>query len=160
MPGWNKMSLGMEGLRRGDFVLDGDPAPLPKKGAEPPIFGPCLLWPNGCMDQDATWCEDRPRPSDTVLDGDPAPSPKRRQRPPPIFGSCLLWPNDCMDQYATWYGGRPRSRPHCAGWGPSSPAQKGGAAPQLLAHVYCAQTAGWIKMPLSMKVGLDPSDIV
>jgi len=32
-------------------------SPLPKKGAEPlsPIFGPCLLRPNGCMDQDATF---------------------------------------------------------------------------------------------------------
>jgi len=29
------MPLGMEA---GDFVLDGDPAPLPKKGAEPPNF--------------------------------------------------------------------------------------------------------------------------
>jgi len=37
-------------LDPGDFVLDGDPAPLLKKGAEPPpIFGPCLLWPNGWM---------------------------------------------------------------------------------------------------------------
>jgi len=23
------------------------PRPLPKKGAQTPIFGPCLLWPNG-----------------------------------------------------------------------------------------------------------------
>jgi len=38
------MSLGMElGLGAGDFVSDGDPASLPKRGAEPP-FGPCLLW--------------------------------------------------------------------------------------------------------------------
>ena len=45
-----------EGLGPGDFVLDGDPASLPKKGAEPPspIFGPCPLWPNGWMDQDGT----------------------------------------------------------------------------------------------------------
>jgi len=42
------------GLSPGDIALDGDPAPLPN-GAEPPIFGPRLLWPNGCMDQDATW---------------------------------------------------------------------------------------------------------
>jgi len=30
-------------------VLDGDPAPLPKNKKEqsPPIFGRCLLWPNG-----------------------------------------------------------------------------------------------------------------
>jgi len=46
------MSLGMEiGLGPRDFVLDGDPAPLPKEEAEPPtIFGPCLLWSNGWMD--------------------------------------------------------------------------------------------------------------
>jgi len=30
------------GLSPSDIVLDGDPAPPPKKGAEPPIFGPCL----------------------------------------------------------------------------------------------------------------------
>jgi len=33
------MSLGMEiGLGPGDFVLDRDPLPLPKRGAEPPQF--------------------------------------------------------------------------------------------------------------------------
>jgi len=54
--GWIKMVLGMEvGLSPGNFVFDWDPAPLTKKGAEPPIFGPCLLRPNGCMDQDGTW---------------------------------------------------------------------------------------------------------
>jgi len=37
MAAWIKMPLGMEvGLGPGDFVLDGDPAPLPQKGAEPP----------------------------------------------------------------------------------------------------------------------------
>jgi len=52
--GWIKMPLGTEvGLGPGDIVLDGDPASLPKKEAQPPIFGPCLLWPNGWMDQDA-----------------------------------------------------------------------------------------------------------
>jgi len=45
------------------------------KGAQPPIFGSCLLWPNGSMDQDATWYGGRPRPGHIVLDGDPAPSP-------------------------------------------------------------------------------------
>ena len=50
MAGWIKMPLDMEeGLSPGNFVLHGDPAPLPKKGAEPlsPIFSPCPLWPNG-----------------------------------------------------------------------------------------------------------------
>ena len=33
------MALGMEvGLDQGDFVLDGDPAAPPQKGAEPPKF--------------------------------------------------------------------------------------------------------------------------
>ena len=46
------MPLGPEvGLGRGHIVLDGDPFP---KGAQPPILGPWLLWPNGWMDQDAT----------------------------------------------------------------------------------------------------------
>ena len=52
------MPLGMEvGLAQatGHNVLNGDPAPR-KEGAQPsPIFGPYLLWPNGWMDQDATW---------------------------------------------------------------------------------------------------------
>jgi len=80
MAGWIKMPLGMElGLGPGDFVLDGDPAPLPQKGGRTsPIFGPCLLWPNGWMDQDGTWhgCEPRSRshcarwrPSSTPLKG-------------------------------------------------------------------------------------------
>jgi len=43
--GWIKMALGVEvGLGPGHIVLDGDPAHLPKKGAEPPpIFGRFLL---------------------------------------------------------------------------------------------------------------------
>ena len=54
---WIKMPLGSEvGLGPDDIVLDGDPAPPQKGGgAPPPIVGPCLLWPNGWMDEDATW---------------------------------------------------------------------------------------------------------
>jgi len=49
------MKLGTD-VGLGHIVLDGDPALTPpaKKGAQPPIFGPCLLWPKGWMDQDAT----------------------------------------------------------------------------------------------------------
>jgi len=44
MAGWIKMPLGMEiGLGPGDFLLDGDWAPLPKKGAEPPSFRPMSI---------------------------------------------------------------------------------------------------------------------
>jgi len=47
------MRLGTEvGLGPGDIVLDGNPAPPPQKtgvgvAQQPPLFGPCLLWPNG-----------------------------------------------------------------------------------------------------------------
>jgi len=50
-------------LTPGDFVLAWDPAPLPKYGRRPQIFSPRLLWPNGCIDQDATWYGGRPRPT-------------------------------------------------------------------------------------------------
>jgi len=61
--GWIRMPLGTEvGLGPGHIVLDKEPAPPPPKGAHTSIFGPCLLWPNGWMDQDATWYGGRPRP--------------------------------------------------------------------------------------------------
>ena len=41
-------------------VRQGPSSPL--KGAEPPVFGPCLLWSNGWMDEEATWQENRPQP--------------------------------------------------------------------------------------------------
>ena len=41
MVGWIKMPLGTEvGPGLGDFVLDGDTARPPQKGAQPAIFGP------------------------------------------------------------------------------------------------------------------------
>jgi len=53
--GWIKMPLGTEvNLGRGDVVLDGSRS-SPLKGAQPPVFGLCLLWPNGWWaDEDAT----------------------------------------------------------------------------------------------------------
>ena len=70
------MKLGMQvDLDPDDhIVLDGDPFPSPPKGGggrSPPIFGPYLLWPHGCMPLDM---EEGLGPGDFVLDGDPAPS--------------------------------------------------------------------------------------
>ena len=63
MAAWIKMSLGMElGLDLGDFVLDGDPAPPPQKGGGAQIFIPCLLRPNGWMDEAGTWYGGRRQP--------------------------------------------------------------------------------------------------
>jgi len=91
--------------------------------------------------------------------------------PSPILCPCLLWSNGWMDQDDTWHGGRSSSRPHCARWGPSSPHQKGGRAPnfrpisivassQFSVHVYCGQTAGWMKTPLGMEVDFGPCYVV
>jgi len=84
--GWMTLVLGMEvGLSPSDFVLDGDPAP-PQKGRSPsrsPIFGPCLLWPNGWMDQDATWHEGRPRPRRLRVRWGSSPLPTKGVEPPP-----------------------------------------------------------------------------
>jgi len=66
MAGWIKMSLGTDVyLGPGDIVLDENPAPphSPKKeGGTAHSILAHALWPNGCMDQNATWYEGRPQP--------------------------------------------------------------------------------------------------
>ena len=99
-------------------------------------------------------------PGHIVLDGDPAPLPQRGTAPFPISGPYLLRPNGCIDQDMSLgmeLGLGPGD--FCVRWGPRS-LPKNGQSPQFSAHVYCDQTAKWIKMPLGMEVGLDRSDIV
>jgi len=131
------------------------------KGAQPPIFGPYLLRPNGCMDQDVTWYGARPRPRRLCVRWGPrSPSPKGG-RAPQIFGPCFLWRNGWMDEAGIWHGGSPQPRQLCVRWGSSPLAQKGAEpTPQFSAHFYRGQTAGCIKMPLSMDVGISPGDCV
>ena len=82
MAGYIKMPLGIEvGPIPGDFVFNGDPASLPKKGAEPPNFRPCgqycCIWikmPIGTVVGLS--------PGDFVLDGDPA-TPTKKDTPIP-----------------------------------------------------------------------------
>jgi len=70
------MPLGTEvNLGPGDVVLDGVTAPPPPKSGTAPVFGSCLLWPNGCMDEDVTWYGSRPR-------REPSSSAKGDQQPP------------------------------------------------------------------------------
>jgi len=95
--GWIKMTLSMEvGINPGDSVLDGDPAPASKKGAEPHNFDPCLLWPNGWMDHDATWYGGRPQPRRHCVRWGHS-SPPLKGHNPQIFGQCPLWPYGGMD---------------------------------------------------------------
>jgi len=43
--------------RHWPYCVRWGPISPPQRGTARPIFGPCLLWPNGWMDQDATWLE-------------------------------------------------------------------------------------------------------
>jgi len=65
-----------------------------------------------------------------------------------------------MNQDGTGHRGGSWSKPYCARWGPSSPPPKRGQDHQFSTHFYCRQTAGCVKMPLGMEVGLSPGDFV
>jgi len=67
----------------------------------------------------------------------------------------VLW----TDQDETCRASSYRPRPHCDGWGPRSPLKKGHSL-QFLAHVYCGQTTGSIRLPLGTEVGFGAGDIV
>ena len=95
-----------------------------------PIFCPCLLWPNGCIDQDATWYGGKRRPRRCCVRWGRS-SPLKGAQPPPVFGSCVLWPNGWMDEDATSYGSRPRRRPHCIRRVPSAPRKVHSSPPSF-----------------------------
>jgi len=75
------------GFGLGHIVLDGDPAPLPKNGAElpHPIFGPFLLCQTAGSIKKSLGMEVGFGLGHIVLDGDPAPLPKKgAELPHPI----------------------------------------------------------------------------
>jgi len=95
------MPVGMEvGVSSGDFVLDGVPAPCPKRGQSPPKFsvhvycGQTAGWIKMALGMEVGF-----GPGHIVLDGDPAhPPQKKGAEPPPHFsGPFLLWPNGWID---------------------------------------------------------------
>jgi len=130
------------GLSPGDFVLDGDPAPLPKKGVEPPIFGPRLLWPNGSMDQDATWYGGRPwSMRHCVRWGPSSPSPKAAQSPKlsahVYCGKATGWTKMALGMEVGLSPGD-----FVLDEDPATLSKKAAVPPpQFSAYVYCGQTA-------------------
>jgi len=64
----------------------GPSSPSPKV-AQPPIFGPYLLWPNGWMDQDATWNGSRPQPRPHCVRRGPSSPPPRKGHCSPLFSA-------------------------------------------------------------------------
>ena len=115
------------------------------------------------MDQDVTWYGARPRPRRLYVRWGPSTlHQKGSGAPSPIFGPFLLWPNGWMHQDATWYGSMPQPRGLCVRCRPSPPSPPRGWSPlpNFRPIFYCGQTAGCIKMPLGMEVGLSPGDLV
>ena len=91
MARWIKMPLGMKvGLDPGDCVRWGPSSPSPKRGCSPPIFGPCLLWPNGWMDQECTWHGGGPRSRPHCARWGPSSPPQKRCRAPSQFSAHFL----------------------------------------------------------------------
>ena len=139
----DQIVLGMEvGLSPGDLeVLDGDPAPSPKRGH--PQFSAhvycaqeagCITMPLGM--------EVGLSPGDFVFDGDPAPHPQKGGGAlSPIFGPCLSWPNGWIWIKMALGMEVGLGPAHIVLDGEPAPlSQKGG--PQFSAHFYCRQTAG------------------
>ena len=85
--------------------------------------------------------------------GPSSPSQKRGRSPSPIFGPCPLKPT------AGWINMALGTE---AGLGPGHIVLDGDPAlpcPQFSAHFHCGQMAGYIKMPLDMKLDLSPGPL-
>ena len=143
--GWIKMPLGTEvGLGRGDIVLHGDPAPLPKKEhSSLPLFCPCHI--HVYCGQTAEWIkmplgmEVGLGPGDIVLGGDPATLPKKGTAAPTFRPISIVAKRLYGSRCHLVYGDRLRRRPHCVG-DPDLP--QNGAQTHFSAHVYCGRTDG------------------
>ena len=74
-------------LGPGHIVLDGHPAPTPKTGTAPPIFGPCQTpgWIKMPLGTEAGL-----GPGDIVLDGDNLCPQKGTGLQPPLFGPRIV----------------------------------------------------------------------
>jgi len=76
------MSLGTEvGLGPGDIVRWGTSLPLQKGGSTAaPDLSAHVLWPNGLMDQDATWYGGMPRPWSYYVRSRPRPPHPQKKK--------------------------------------------------------------------------------
>ena len=90
-------------------------------------------------------------PGHIVLDEDPAPPPLKGHSPQFAPISVVAKRLHRSRFHLIWSYVR---------WEPAPPPQKRGRSSQFSAHVYCDQTAGWIKIILRTEVGLSPGDLV
>jgi len=137
-------------------LLYGEPAPPQKVGGAPsPILGPCLLWPNGWMDQGSTWHGGRPLPRRHCVRWGPSSPLQKGGRAHPRFSVNFYCGqmDGCIKMPLGMEVGL--SPGDCVRWGPSPRSPKKEQSPQFSAHV-----SRWIKMPLGTEVGRSLRDIV
>ena len=85
--GWMKTPLGTEVDRGpGHIVLDGVRGLRERGTAAPSFRGPCLLWPNGWMDQNESWHAGRPRPCPHCVRWGPTSPSRKGAQSSPSFG--------------------------------------------------------------------------
>ena len=141
----------------------GTQCPLRERGRSPRIFGPCLLWPNGWMDQDSRWhltWRYRSKPRRLCVRWGPSPLPQKGLSPQfsahVYCGRTAAW---IKMPLGTEVG--LGLRDIVLDGDPATPRKNGtSTAVQFLAHVYFGQTAGWMKTPLGTEVDLGPGHIV
>jgi len=148
------MPLDMEvGLSPGDFELDEDPAPSPKRGGAP-NFWPTSIVAKQLCDQDATWYGGRPHPTRHCVRWGLSSRPLKGHSPQfsanVHCGQTAGWTKMALGMEVSLGPGD-----FVFDGDPGPPRKKGTATPtQFLAHVYCGEMAGWIKMPLGTEVKL------
>ena len=123
------MALGMEiGLGQVHTLLDGDTAPLPKRGKAPPPQFSSIFIVAKRLDESRCRLVCRPLPRRLCVRWGPSPLPQK------------------ASAYATL----------CSMW-TQLPPEKGTLTPtQFLAYVFCGQMAGWMKKLLCTAVDLGP----
>jgi len=131
--------------------------PPPPKGDRAPF--PFLLWPNGWMHQDATWFGCRPHLRGLSVRW--RPSPLAYQGAPKSSAHMFIVAKRLDGSRCNLDEGKPQPRRLYVRWRPNPLPTKGvELPPQFSAHFYCGQTAGCIKMPLGVEVGLSPGGFI
>ena len=117
-----------------------------------PVGDVGVLWPNGRMDQDATWygCRPQPRPQCVRLGPSPRPqrgiAPKQGHNPQfPAHVCCGHTVESIRMPIGVEVGLGPG---HIALDGDPAPPEKRHSSPHFSVHVYCGQRAGQTKVPL------------
>jgi len=107
------------GLRPGDSVLDGDPAPPPQKGGAPQFSAHVYCGQTAGLIKMALGMEVGLRPGHIVLDRDPAPPSDKRGTAPSFWLLSIVAKRLYASGYHLVRRYRPQPRRHCVRWEPS-----------------------------------------